>query len=116
MKTIYSLFTFFVVLVLISACAKDEEKIYLTSAAGNELVVSTDAVVLNEATAKLYALSLAWTDQTLQVNNPNFKPTTGVTTSVQMSLSEDFSGTVLSSVRARAGQELHSVFAQCRCL
>lgn len=96
MKSIYSIFALFAVLLLAS-CAKDEDKLYLKSADSNQLLASTDAVVLTEATSKLYALSLAWTDQTLQISHPQYKPTTDVTTKVQVSLSEDFSGTVLES-------------------
>lgn len=96
MKSIYSIFALFAVLLLAS-CAKDEDKLYLKSADSNQLLASTDAVVLTEATSKLYALSLAWTDQTLQISHPQYKPTTDVTTKVQVSLNEDFSGTVLES-------------------
>lgn len=96
MKSIYTIFALFTALLLAS-CAKDEDKIYLKSADSNELLASTDAVVLTEATSKLYALSLAWTDQTLQISDPQYKPTTTVITSVQASLNEDFSGTVLES-------------------
>lgn len=96
MKSIYSIFALFAV-CLLAACAKDEDKLYLKSADSNQLLASTDAVVLTEATSKLYALSLAWTDQTLQISHPQYKPTTDVTTKVQVSLNEDFSGTVLES-------------------
>lgn len=61
----------------------------------NELIASANSVVLTKETAKFYALSLAWTDQTLQVSDPRYQPTTGVQTSVQVSRTEDFSGQIL---------------------
>ncbi len=56
----------------------------------SDLIASTNAVVLTEATAKLYALSLAWSDQTLQISDPRYQATSGIQTTVQVSRSEDF--------------------------
>ena len=76
---------------------KDGEKFYLSSPVESDLIASTNAVVLTEATAKLYALSLAWSDQTLQISDPRYQATNGIQTTVQVSRSEDFSGSIIES-------------------
>ena len=67
-------------LLLLGACEKDGEKFYLSSPVESDLIASTNAVVLTEATAKLYALSLAWSDQTLQISDPRYQATSGIQT------------------------------------
>ena len=84
-------------LLLLGACEKDGEKFYLSSPVESDLIASTNAVVLTEATAKLYALSLAWSDQTLQISDPRYQATSGIQTTVQVSRSEDFSGSIIES-------------------
>lgn len=83
---------------LLGACEKDGEKFYLSSPVESDLIASTNAVVLTEATAKLYALSLAWSDQTLQISDPRYQATNGIQTTVQVSRSEDFQA-ALSNLR-----------------
>lgn len=85
-------------LLLLGACEKDGEKFYLSSPVESDLIASTNAVVLTEATAKLYALSLAWSDQTLQISDPRYQATSGIQTTVQVSRSEDFRA-ALSNLR-----------------
>lgn len=85
-------------LLLLGACEKDGEKFYLSSPVESDLIASTNAVVLTEATAKLYALSLAWSDQTLQISDPRYQATSGIQTTVQVSRSEDFQA-ALSNLR-----------------
>lgn len=97
MKTINSLFLSLATLFILVACEDDADKYYLSSLTENELIASSDAVVLTEATAKLYALSFAWTDRTLQVSDPNSKAPNVLKTIMQVSLTEDFSGTVVES-------------------
>lgn len=100
MKKLYSLFTLLSALLLLGACEKDGDKFFLSSPEESELIASTKSVVLTEATAKFYALSLAWTEQTLQISDARYNPTTGVQTSVQVSRSEDFSGLVIESIES----------------
>ena len=73
MKKINTLLALLSALLLLGACEKDGEKFYLSSPVESDLIASTNAVVLTEATAKLYALSLAWSDQTLQISDPRYQ-------------------------------------------
>lgn len=100
MKKINNLLTLLFVLLLSGACEKDGDKFFLSSPEESALIASADAVILTEATAKLYALSLAWTDQTLQISDANYQATTRVQTTIQISRSEDFSGTIIESTES----------------
>lgn len=64
MKRINNLLIIFSALLLLGACENDGDKYFLSTPTENELIASSDAVVLTEATAKLYALSFAWTERT----------------------------------------------------
>lgn len=100
MKNISNLLILFAVLLLSGACEKDGDKFFLSTPEENELIASTEAVVLKEEAAKLYAMSLAWTEQTLQISDARYEPTTGVETSIQVSLTEDFSGATEESTES----------------
>ena len=100
----------------IRACEKDGEKFYLSSPVESDLIASTNAVVLTEATAKLYALSLAWSDQTLQISDPRYQATSGIQTTVQVSRSEDFSGSIIESTENWSIQKLYSRRSEHYCL
>jgi len=100
MKNINNLLTLLTTLLLLAACEKEGDKFFLSTPEGNELIVSTDAIILKEEAAKLYAMSLAWTEQTLQINDSRYEPTTGIETTVQASLTEDFSGNIQESVES----------------
>ncbi len=99
-KKLNNLFTLLSALLLLGACEKDGDTYFLSSPEENELIASANSVVLTKETAKFYALSLAWTDQTLQVSDPRYQPTTGVQTSVQVSRTEDFSGQILETTES----------------
>lgn len=114
MKTINNLFVMFATLFVLVACEEDGDKYYLSSLTGNELIASTNNIVLTEDIAQKNVLSLAWTDQTLAINNPNFKPTNLLKTTMQVALNEDFSGTIVESTetslsKAYNGAELNIV-------
>ena len=100
MKKLNNLFTLLSALLLLGACEKDGDTYFLSSPEENELIASANSVVLTKETAKFYALSLAWTDQTLQVSDSRYQPTTGVQTSVQVSRTEDFSGQILETTES----------------
>ena len=72
MKKLNNLFTLLSALLLLGACEKDGDTYFLSSPEENELIASANSVVLTKETAKFYALSLAWTDQTLQVSDPSY--------------------------------------------
>lgn len=100
MKKLNNLFTLLSALLLLGACEKDGDTYFLSSPEENELIASASSVVLTKETAKFYALSLAWTDQTLQVSDSRYQPTSGVQTSVQVSRTEDFSGQILETTES----------------
>lgn len=116
MKNINNLLTLLTTLLLLAACEKEGDKFFLSTPEGNELIVSTDAIILKEEAAKLYAMSLAWTEQTLQINDSRYEPTTGIETTVQASLTEDFSGNIQESCGKRPFQKLYSRCPKCGCL
>ena len=89
MKTINSLFLSLAALFIWSACKDDADKYYLSSLTENELIASTNNIVLTEDIAQKNVLSLAWTDRTLAINNPDFKPTNLLKTSIQVALNND---------------------------
>lgn len=62
MKTINSLFLSLAALFILSACEDDADKYYLSSLTENELIASTNNIVLTEDIAQKNVLSLAWTD------------------------------------------------------
>lgn len=77
------------------SCESDADKIFLSSLTGNELAASSESVVLEADKSKMFALSFAWTDRTLKISNPDVGFSDGlVTTSLQVSDTEDFSGSV----------------------
>lgn len=97
MKTLNRLMILLAGLFIWSACDEDGDKYFLSSLTSNELIASTDNIVLTEDIAHKNVLSLAWTDRTLAVSSPDFKPTDLLKTAMQVSMSEDFSGTVEES-------------------
>ena len=68
MKTINSLFLSLAALFILSACEDDADKYYLSSLTENELIASTNNIVLTEDIAQKNVLSLAWTDRTLAIS------------------------------------------------
>lgn len=100
MKQINNLFILLSLLLLTGACEKDGDKFFLSSPETNELMASSNRVVLTPETAKFYALSLAWTEQTLQVSDERYQATTGVQTSIQVSRTEDFKGQTLNTTES----------------
>ena len=52
MKTINSLILSLATLFVLGACEEDGDKYYLSSLTSNELIASTDNIVLTEATAQ----------------------------------------------------------------
>ena len=94
MKTMKYLFAVIAALLAFASCEEDGDKIYLQSLSGNELIASTNEVTLNPDVAQQIVLSFAWTDQTIAVSDENVGTAAKVVTSLEASLSEDFSGTV----------------------
>lgn len=94
MKTMKYLFAVIAALLAFASCEEDGDKIYLQSLSDNELMASTSDVTLSPDAAQQIVLSFAWTDQTIAVSDENVGTAAKVVTSLEASLSEDFSGTV----------------------
>lgn len=114
MKTMKYLFAVIATLIAFTSCEEDGDKIYLQSLNGNELMASTDEVKLNADVAQQIVLSFAWTDQTIAISDENVGTAVKVVTSLEASLSEDFSGTVsrtetTSLSHAFTGAELNTI-------
>lgn len=109
-------YTFIILFSLLSftACEKDGDKIYLKSLEGNELIASTQEIVLSSAQSQEIVLSFAWTEQTLTSSVPDAGAAVSVSTYLEAALTEDFSGTVSrtetsSLSKAFTGAELNTI-------
>lgn len=81
-------------LLMFTACEDDDNKIYIQSLSGSDLVVSNTEVVLSVDVAQQIVLSFAWTSQTISISDESVGTDVTVSTHLEASLSEDFSGTV----------------------
>ncbi|MBM6864513.1 DUF5114 domain-containing protein [Bacteroides caecigallinarum] len=114
MKTLNKiLLTLASILALIS-CEKDGEKIYLQSLGSDELIATTDKVVLSVETSQKVVLSFAWKGQDVQINDTTVGTAAKAKNYMEISLSEDFSGQIYkdettSNSTAYKGGELNSI-------
>ena len=87
---------FIILLIMMTACENDNDKIYLSSVEGSDFMATETDVVLSKETSTRIVLSLAWTkDAFLSVSNPNMGTAVQVSYYIQMSTSEDFSSNVI---------------------
>lgn len=114
MKTLNKiLLTLASILALIS-CEKDGEKIYLQSLGSDELIATTDKVVLSVETSQKVVLSFAWKGQDVHINDTTVGTAAKAKNYMEISLSEDFSGqiykdeTTSNSIAYKCG-ELNSI-------
>ena len=98
MKNINNLLTLLTILLILGACEKDGDTFFLSSPKENELVASVNKITLTKETAQLYAMSFAWTNQTLQISDERNSPTTNLQFIIQASLNENFTGDVEESI------------------
>lgn len=114
MKTLNKiLLTLASILALIS-CEKDGEKIYLQSLGSDELIATTDNVVLSIETSQKVVLSFAWKGQDVHINDTTVGTAAKAKNYMEISLSEDFSGQIYknettSNSIAYKGGELNSI-------
>ena len=114
MKTLNKiLLTLASILALIS-CEKDGEKIYLQSLGSDELIATTDKVVLSVETSQKVVLSFAWKGQDVHINDTTVGTAAKAKNYMEISLSEDFSGQIYkdettSNSIAYKGGELNSI-------
>lgn len=117
-------FLFLLALLGVTACQKDEDKIYLNSIEPGQLVASDDAVVLTQERSADIVLSLAWSVDNLAVSDPSVGVpgglmimnleastdehfSTAVSTAVS-SYSQAYTGSSLNALAQNAGVEPYS--------
>ena len=99
MKTfLRNTFFFLLPLLAVTACEKDEDKLYLNSIEPGQLVASSDAVVLTQERSDEIVLSLAWSTDNLAVSDPALSAPDGLMSmSLEASTDENFSSVVETS-------------------
>ena len=100
--------------VIMTACEKDGEKIYLSELGENELVATSDKVVLSQENANEQVLSFSWSAQALTVSNPDMKAPNIISTIMQVSTQQDFTSNVTETAESNlsksySGTELNTV-------
>ncbi len=85
-------------LLTVTACEKDEDKLYLNSIEPGQLIASEESIVLTQDHSDEIVLSLAWSTDNLVVSDPNLTATGGqLTMSLEASADENFSSVVETS-------------------
>lgn len=107
-------FLFLLALLSVTACEKDEDKIYLNSIEPGQLVASDDAVVLTQDRSADIVLSLAWSVDNLAVSDPSADVPGGLMSmSLEASTDEQFSTAVSTAVtsysQAYTGSSLNAL-------
>lgn len=107
-------FLFLLALLSVTACEKDEDKIYLNSIEPGQLVASDDAVVLTQDRSADIVLSLAWSVDNLAVSDPSAGVPGGLMSmSLEASTDEQFSTAVSTAVtsysQAYTGSSLNAL-------
>jgi len=97
MKTIQYMFFALILCLGITSCSKDGDLIYLSPAEGGQLSASDGNVVLSKELNQSIVMSLAWTKVNPKVSNSNVSAPNLLTTTLQASLSSDFSTAVTES-------------------
>lgn len=114
MKTIKGFLITILFLAVFSACEKDGALITLSGLESSDLMATQSEVVLTQATSTQNILSVSWTTSTLTVSDPSMSAPNVLKTTLQVSKTEDFSGTVTESVEsslshAYTGSELNTI-------
>jgi len=114
MKTIKRLLIAIMSIAAFTACEKDGELITLSGLKESELMVTETDVILIQATSAENVLSITWNTSTLTLSDSTMSVPNILTTILQVSKSNDFSGTVTESVEASlsktyTGDELNTL-------
>lgn len=114
MKKIRYFFAFFFALFLLGSCNDSGDTIYMSSIDGNDLITTTNNVILAQENSKQVVLSLAWTKATLSISDPNMSAPDVLSTFVQASTRQDFSENVVETEKnelsvAYTGSELNAL-------
>lgn len=114
MKTLNKILITLASIFALISCEKDGEKIYLQSLGSDELIATTDNVVLSAETSQKVILSFAWKGQDVQISDTTVGTAAKAKNYMEISLSEDFSGQIYkdettSNSIAYKGGELNSI-------
>lgn len=114
MKTLNKILLTLASILALMSCEKDGEKIYLQSLGSDELIATTDKVVLSVETSQKVVLSFAWKGQDVQISDTTVGTAAKAKNYMEVSLSEDFSGQIYkdettSNSIAYKGGELNSI-------
>lgn len=114
MKTLNKILITLASIFALISCEKDGDKIYLQSLGSDELIATTDNVVLTSEMSQKIVLSFAWKGQDVQISDTTVGTAAKAKNYMEISLSEDFSGQVYknettSNSIAYNGGELNSI-------
>ena len=79
-----------ILLILLTACEEDGDKIYLSGLEGSEFILTETDIMLSKENASKIVLSAAWKNSTLVVSNPDMGAPDVFTAYLQISTQEDF--------------------------
>ena len=114
MKTLNKIFITLASIFALISCEKDGDKIYLQSLGSDELIATTDNVVLTSEMSQKIVLSFAWKGQDVQISDTTVGTAAKAKNYMEISLSDDFSGQIYkdettSNSIAYKGGELNSI-------
>ena len=114
MKTLNKILLTLASIFALISCEKDGDKIYLQSLGSDELIATTDNVVLTADISQKVVLSFAWKGQDVQISDTTVGTAAKAKNYMEVSLSEDFSGQIYkdettSNSIAYKGGELNSI-------
>lgn len=114
MKTLNKILLTLASILALMSCEKDGDKIYLQSLGSDELIATTDKVVLSVETSQKVVLSFAWKGQDVQISDTTVGTAAKAKNYMEVSLSENFSGQIYkdettSNSIAYKGGELNSI-------
>lgn len=103
-----------ILLILLTACEEDGDKIYLSGLEGSEFILTETDIMLSKENASKIVLSAAWKNSTLVVSNPDMGAPDVFTAYLQISTQEDFSSNVIENEgigesKAYTGAELNAI-------
>ncbi|MDR0507336.1 MAG: DUF5114 domain-containing protein [Dysgonamonadaceae bacterium] len=101
-------------LVLVTSCEEDGERLYLYGLEANQLMATSNAVVLSQENAGTILLQLTWNKSALTLSDPNLAAPDVLISSIQISTNEDFSSNVFEYAesnlsRSYTGAELNTI-------
>ena len=114
MKTLNKILLTLASIFALISCEKDGDKIYLQSLGSDELIATTDNVVLTSEMSQKIVLSFAWKGQDVQISDTTVSTAAKAKNYMEISLSDDFSGQIYkdettSNSIAYKGGELNSI-------